>query len=90
MTYRYTSFKQIDERLRILALQREISKESLKLNLYSAKRELNPSHLIGGWSGSLQKLVLTWVLKTMVAKFRKPKEKKEEEISEQTKVDQLN
>ncbi len=87
MTYRYNSFKEIDERLRILALQREISKESLKLNLYSAKREINPSHLIGGWSGSIQKLVLTWALKTMIAKFRKPKEK---EVSEQTKVDQLN
>jgi hypothetical protein len=87
MTYRYTSFKEIDERLRILALQREISKESLKLNLYSAKREIVPSHLIGGLSGSLQKLVLTWLLKKMVAKFRKPKEK---EISEQPRVDQLN
>ncbi len=87
MNYHYSSFKEIDERLRILALQREISKESLKLNLYSAKRDIFPSHIISGLSGSLQKLVLTWVLKTMVAKFRKPKEK---EVSEQTKVDQLN
>jgi hypothetical protein len=88
MTHRYNSFKEIDDRLRILALQREISKESLKLNLYSAKRDIIPSHIISGLSGSLQKLVLTWVLKTMVAKFRKPKEK---EVSvQQTKVDQLN
>ncbi len=87
MTYRYNSFKEIDDRLRILALQREISKESLKLNLYSARRDIYPSQLLEGLGGSLQKLALTWVLKTIVAKFRKPKEK---EVSEQPKADQLN
>ncbi len=87
MTYPYNSFKEIDERLRILALQRAISKESLKLKLYAAKREIYPSHLLGGLGGSLQKLALTWVLKKMVSKFRKPKQK---DISGQPIADQLN
>ncbi|WP_339657031.1 DUF6327 family protein [uncultured Maribacter sp.] len=38
----YSSFEEIDTRLKILELQREIDQESLKLNLQNAKVDLVP------------------------------------------------
>lgn len=61
----YSSFTEIDERLRILRLQREISKESLKLHLNSAKTIVSPARLVGGFSGIVQKLVLTFAIKKL-------------------------
>lgn len=38
----YTSFEEIDKRLKILELQREIDQESLKLNVQNARVDLVP------------------------------------------------
>tara|TARA_R110000765_G_scaffold272736_1_gene371396 strand:- start:981 stop:1238 length:258 start_codon:yes stop_codon:yes gene_type:complete len=38
----YTSFEEIDKRLKILELQREINQESLKLNIQNARVDLVP------------------------------------------------
>lgn len=38
----YTSFEEIDKRLKILELQREINQESLKLNVQNARVDLVP------------------------------------------------
>ena len=38
----YSSFKEIDTRLKILELQREIDQESLKLNVQNARLDLVP------------------------------------------------
>jgi hypothetical protein len=38
----YTSFEEIDNRLKILELQRKIDQESLKLNIQNAKVDLVP------------------------------------------------
>lgn len=72
MTKQYRSFEEIDERLRILDLQRAIDKENLKLNLNSAKVHLLPSPLRGGLglTGTLQKLALSFVLKKVLKRFR--------------------
>lgn len=59
MKREYSSFEEVDTRLKILKLQREISQESLKLHYQRAKTDLAPLNLIkslgsnirtsGGW-----------------------------------------
>lgn len=61
----YNSFVEIDERLHILRLQREIDKESIKLHLNQAKSSLNPSRWVGGVNGLIQKVILTLVIKKL-------------------------
>ena len=79
---RYSSFEEIDTRLRVLELQREIDKENLKLNLNSAKTNLLPSQLRSGLglSDTLKKLALTFVLKKVLKRF---KDRRDERLLEQ-------
>lgn len=44
----YTSFEEIDKRLKVLELQREISKESLKLMVHNARVDLIPKTFRSG------------------------------------------
>lgn len=67
----YNSFDEIDERLKILKLQREISKESFKYNLHNARTNFYPGQLVGGFSGLLQKIALTFAIKKLSRIFRK-------------------
>lgn len=48
MVKEYKSFKEIDARLNLLKLQREINQESLKLHYYKAKVDLVPRKLLLG------------------------------------------
>ncbi|MFT4833102.1 MAG: hypothetical protein ACI815_002766 [Psychroserpens sp.] len=66
---KYSSFEEIDNRLKILRLQRDISSESLKLNLKKSKETFYPSHVFGEFSGVLQKILLGFVLKKILKKF---------------------
>lgn len=77
MTKQYKSFDEIDERLKILNLQREIYKESLKLDLNKAKTHLFPAHLANGLGGMglLQKLALSFVAKKLLQRLRSRKQK---------------
>ncbi|NNE77516.1 MAG: hypothetical protein HKN31_10645 [Pricia sp.] len=79
MTKRYNSFEEIDARLRILNLQREIDTESLKLHFNQAKTNFYPTRLMGGFSGMVQKALLTFAIKKLSSLFRRSGHK---EISE--------
>lgn len=65
MAKQYNSFSEIDARLRILKLQREIDTESLKLRLNRTKANLYPISLLGGTKGILQKILLTFAIKKL-------------------------
>ncbi|MET6989515.1 DUF6327 family protein [Sediminicola arcticus] len=66
---KYSSFEEIDDRLKILRLQRDISRESLKFNLKKSKETFYPSHIFGEFSGVIQKVLLSFVLKKVIKKF---------------------
>lgn len=66
---RYTSFSEIDKDLRILKLQQEVDKESLKYTYANAKKSLYPSNLLGGFGGILQKIVITLIAKKIFKKI---------------------
>jgi hypothetical protein len=66
---KYSSFEEIDDRLKILRLQRDISRESLKFNFKKSKETFYPSHIFGEFSGVIQKVLLSFVLKKVIKKF---------------------
>ena len=66
---KYTSFKEIDNDLRILALQQEVDKETLKLNFRTTKNRLYPTNLMGGFGGIIQKLVIPFVASKLLKRF---------------------
>ncbi len=74
MQNRYSSFSEIDERLKILNLQRQVYKESIKLNLNRAKTDIYPTALLSNAKGMFQKMILTFLIKKVsdvVRVFRK-------------------
>lgn len=58
----YSSFSEIDHRLKILGLQREIDKESLKLNLNRLKIDLYPSNFMVGFKDIIQKSLISLIV----------------------------
>jgi len=70
MQNRYNSFSEIDERLKILNLQRQVYKESIKLNLNRAKTDLYPTELLSNEKGMFQKMAFTFAIKKMVDVLR--------------------
>lgn len=67
----YNSFKEIDERLMILKLQRKIEIESLKLNLNQVKANLRPLQLAGSLKGSIQQILLVYAIKKLKGIFNR-------------------
>ncbi|MCK0146634.1 DUF6327 family protein [Arenibacter sp. F26102] len=67
----YNSFKEIDERLMALKLQRKIEIESLKLNLNQAKANLRPLQLAGSLKGSIQQILLAFAIKKLKGIFNR-------------------
>ncbi|WP_212744201.1 DUF6327 family protein [Maribacter sp. ACAM166] len=65
MENRYSSFKEVDERLKVLKLRREIDTESFKLHLNRTKANFYPTQLLGGTKGILQKMLLTFAVKKL-------------------------
>jgi len=61
----YSSFDEIDQRLKILKLQREIHLESIKFNLHNAKTNFYPMQLFGSFGGLLQKIALTFAIRKL-------------------------
>ncbi|MBT8312937.1 MAG: hypothetical protein KJP26_00625 [Maribacter sp.] len=57
----YSSFTEIDYRLKILSLQREIDKESLKLNLKRLKFDLYPSNFMVGFKEIVQRSLISLI-----------------------------
>ncbi len=78
MEIQYRSFSEIDDRLRILKLRREIDKESIKLHLNQAKANFYPIQFMGGVSGLVQKIALTFVIKKLSRLFHKDRADKDE------------
>ncbi|CAM4141990.1 DUF6327 family protein [Zobellia nedashkovskayae] len=66
---KYTSFKQIDQDLKILKLQQDIERENLKMQVQITKNSLYPTHILGGFSGIIQKLTISMVAKKLLKKF---------------------
>ncbi|MDC6389071.1 DUF6327 family protein [Maribacter sp. PR1] len=77
MKKEYSSFKEVDTRLKILKLQREIDQESLKLHYYHAKTDLAPLNLIKsvgtniGTNNTWKNLLLAYFAKKVVGLIRK-------------------
>lgn len=67
MSKQYHSFEEIDERLKVLNLQRLIAQESIKLQFNSAKTDLVPHQLRQGLGaalsqkGTIKSLVITFL-----------------------------
>ncbi|TLP74268.1 DUF6327 family protein [Maribacter sp. ACAM166] len=74
MTKHYNYFTEIDKQLQILRLQKEIYKESVKMDLNNVKSDLYPSELLGGFKEMIQQFELTFAIKKLsniVSLFRK-------------------
>lgn len=70
MIRHYNSFKEIDDRLKILSLQREIDKESLKLNLKRSKTDLTSLNVVSGFNSYIQMKTITWIIKNLRKLFK--------------------
>ncbi|MCG2459215.1 DUF6327 family protein [Flavobacteriaceae bacterium F89] len=66
----FTSFDEIDERLKILKLQREIDQESIKLNWNRTKSGLNPANILGNIGGLLPKLIISFMAGKLMKRLR--------------------
>tara|TARA_R110000868_G_scaffold150063_3_gene372997 strand:- start:61822 stop:62037 length:216 start_codon:yes stop_codon:yes gene_type:complete len=65
----FNSFDEMDQKLRILKLQREIDKEQLKRHFNNAKSSLYPTRLLGGFAGITKKLVISFVANKILKKI---------------------
>tara|TARA_R110000868_G_scaffold94823_2_gene261275 strand:- start:513 stop:728 length:216 start_codon:yes stop_codon:yes gene_type:complete len=65
----FTSFDEIDQRLAILKLQREIDKEQLRLHINRTKANFYPTNFLGGLSGIAQKLMISFIAKKILKRF---------------------
>ncbi len=85
MLREYKSFEEIDTRLKVLKLKREIDQESLKLHFRRAKVDLVPSKLLQGLgstlthSGTWKNMLIAFVTKKVLGMLRKRHQKKIEE-----------
>ncbi len=62
MMKHYSSFTEIDHRLKVLSLQRQIDKESLKLNLNRLRIDLYPSNFMVGFKEIIQKSLISLIV----------------------------
>jgi len=56
----YTSFEEIDKDIKVLKLQKEISKEEIKLNYNGIKDDFNFLNVVGKTTGAVIQKVLTF------------------------------
>ncbi len=66
---KYTSFKEIDNDLKILKLQRQIDMENLKMNFNQTKHSLQPSSLFGGFGGLVKSFLISLFAKKVLKRF---------------------
>ncbi len=72
MNKKYNSFREIDEDLKILALQREINKEYTKHSFREIKTYFYPFNLIRGFDGFVARVVLPFILTKVLKRKRLP------------------
>ncbi len=70
MIGKYNSFREIDEDLKILALEREINKEYTKYSLQGLKTYFYPFNLIRSFDGFVAKVVIPLILTKVFKKKR--------------------
>lgn len=72
MNKKYNSFKEIDEDLKILALQREINKEYTKHSFQELKTYFYPINLIRSFDGFVARVVVPFILTKVIKRKRLP------------------
>ena len=77
-THSFNSFEEIDQRLKILWLQKEIDQENIKLSMHNTKEYFCPTNLLSGlgssvgFAGLLQNVFVPFVANILITKlFRK-------------------
>lgn len=70
MIGKYNSFKEIDQDLKILALEREINKEYTKYSMQELKTYFYPFNLIKSFDGFVAKVLIPLVLTKVFKKKR--------------------
>ncbi len=82
MNKEYRSFEEIDQRLKILSLQRQIHQEGLKLHINQAKSDLIPRKLFRGLDKTLgqnstwKSILLAFATKKILAILRSKRQQK--------------
>lgn len=71
MIKEYKSFAEIEERLNVLKLEREIVHVSLKLNFYRALGNFHPMRLLHGSANCIKKMALSFIMKKLTNLFRR-------------------
>ena len=64
----YNSFEEIDQRLNILQLKKEINKEYMVLHSRNLKEALLPKYWIRNWENAFQSIVFSLVLRKLLKK----------------------
>jgi len=72
MNKKYNSFKEIDEDLKILALQREINKEYTKHSVQEIKTYFYPFNLMRGIDGFVVRVLVPFILTKVFKRKRLP------------------
>ncbi|GGW43540.1 DUF6327 family protein [Arenibacter certesii] len=65
----FTSFEEIDHRLRILKLQRQIELEQMKLQVKGAKNNIVPTALMGGVGKWSKRLLISFISRKILRKL---------------------
>ncbi|WP_410504598.1 DUF6327 family protein [Maribacter sp. ACAM166] len=82
MITNFRSFEEIDKRLNVLKLQRQIDQESLKLHLQNAKIDLVPRQFRQGivttlaQNETLQNMVITFITKRVLDIIHRKRKKR--------------
>ncbi|HUH46483.1 MAG TPA: hypothetical protein VLZ54_04965 [Arenibacter sp.] len=66
----FNSFEEIDYRLKVLRLQREIEMEQVKLHFKGAKSNLLPNALMGGVGKWTKGLLISFIANKILRRFR--------------------
>ena len=70
MIGKYNSFREIDDDLKILALEREINKEYTKYSVQELKTYFYPFNLIRSFDGFVAKVMIPFILTRVFKKKR--------------------
>ena len=70
-SHRYSSFKEIDDKLKILKIKTEIDKESFKHDVLKFKKNITPAILSGGIGGMVQIAILSFITKNLAKILRR-------------------
>ncbi|RPD98732.1 hypothetical protein EGM88_05960 [Aureibaculum marinum] len=61
----YNSFEDIDKKLKILKLKREIDKENIKIGVSRINKDVYPTNLLHSFQGAFQEYLLITIIKKL-------------------------